>query len=217
MVANPDAFMDPEGNLTVSPQMLGFLSSGVEGLPVNVSTKRILNARHNDRAWKARLDLALDGLQNAPTEVEAGRWATRVMNILGLPSDTTEHQDIVRAMNDPEGPASAIQSVVRHADPQSTIRAITWLGENGHLTPEDDPAGFLSQLTFEWAKQGRSGGRVTFKESGAVAAALKINEWMRLPENQETLLSIWEQHGQGTDEGVPGDHRAGAVRRHPQP
>ncbi len=198
VIANPDAFMDAEGEMTLSPQMLGFLSSGREGLALDVSVKRKLDFRNDSKTWNKRWEMAWNGLKQAPDEQEAARWGERVMDLLQIPQDTQLHADMVSALNKPDGAEDALNTLNRAADPESLQGAMLWLNENGMNTPMDDPAGWAQQLTFNNA--GSSGGRITLREEEAIVGADNIRKWMSDPINADALQEFAESYGVGSDQ-----------------
>lgn len=198
VIANPEAFIDPEsGQQTVTPEMLGFLASGLDGLPFNATTKGILARRNSDKAWAKRYEMAMDGLQQAPNEAEAARWATRIQVLLGDNPNSGITRDMVSALNDPENARTAIQNLVGRADPDSVVGALAWLTEQGLKDPMDDPVGFSSRLTFSLVS---AGGRVPLKEDLTNQAILRVNKWMKDPENADAITEIRQKFGLNTDE-----------------
>jgi len=198
VIANPDAFMDAEGEMTISPQMLGFLASGREGLSMDVSTRRKLEFRNSDKAWGKQWELSWAGLKQAKTDEEAGRWGERVMNLLHIDPDSTLHADMVSALNKPDGAEDALNTLNRSADSESLQNALFWLQENGLNSPMDDPAGWAAQLTFD--DSNNSGGRITMKEAKAVEGAENIRKWMADPINGDSLQEFAELYGLGSDQ-----------------
>jgi hypothetical protein len=201
VVANPDAFVDPDtGEMMISEEMLGFLTSGQEGLPLNVTTKRVLESRNSTRGWKERLKLVTEGVANAGDRPAAERFAWAYLDMLGMPQDELFHQDVVNALWNPdEGDNKAVQNLITRADPDSVVYALAWMSENGYTSPSEDPVGFASQLTFEAARRGP---RVPLKEEMAARAVIQIRDFMGNIDNQEFLEGVWNQHGRGSDQAT---------------
>ena len=141
---NPNIFVDPEtGESAISPETLGLLVTGVEGVEL-FPTSRDTAARR-DAQWQELYDLKLEAWQSAPTPESRRTMARSLANHLEWPATDAELEAMSAVETDEEFQKIAFRTISDGAEPQSFLDAMIFAIDN-RLQPMDSQV--LSRIRF---------------------------------------------------------------------